>query len=333
MRLALLLPLALLASAPAVEAQRSQAAQVVAVPEGVRMYDKKWYSEQVKVAGRLFHPPGYTVDGAFPAVVVAPGWGQTATSVEQYAAALASAGMIALAIDYRGWGRSGGQIYLGQPVATYDRMRFSEQTPEVVIRRGRLDPELQIQDIRNAVTYLQSEAGVDRARIGAMGFDLAGGHVLSAMSIDTRIRTGAVVTPIIPGANEKEEAYLPDAATQAEMIRLAREGAPPRTVQQARQRNSAEARVALADYKPFWRLKAIPETASVGFFIAGNDREVDNALNALPAAKALKAKNVVRTLEGFKHDFTTAETAFAAKMMADWMKEQFAAPPPAAPAN
>lgn len=328
--LALLAPLSL----PAAHAQRNQQQAAPALPDGVRVLEKKWYSEQVKVAGRLFLPPGHTVDGSYPAVVVAPGWGKTAASTESYAAALAAEGVIALTVDYRGWGRSGGQVYLGQPVATYDKMRFSEQTPELVIRRGRLDPELQVQDIRNAVTYLQSEAGVDRARIGVMGFDVSGGHVISVMGMDARVKAGAAITPIIGGANEKEESLIPDAQTQAEMIRLAREGAPPRTPQQAKQRNTQEARIALAEYKPFWRLDAIPETSSIGFFVAGADREVDNSLNALAAAKALKAKNVVRTLEGFKHNFTAAETAFAGKMAAQWLKEQLAAivTDPAAPA-
>ena len=127
-----------------------------AVAEAQTTRDVRWYSEQVQVAGKLFLPAGATASSKVPAVVVAPGWGQTEASVEAYAKALAGKGVAALAIDYRGFGKSGGLIYLVDNVRNEDRLRFSNHTPRMAIRRGRLDPQAQIQDIRDAMTDLQS---------------------------------------------------------------------------------------------------------------------------------------------------------------------------------
>jgi dienelactone hydrolase len=248
---------------------------------------------------------------------LAPGWGETAETLDVYAAELAGQGIFALAIDYRGWGRSGGEIYLGQRVDTYDKMRFSEQTPELIIRRGRLDPEQQIQDIRNAVTFLQGNPSIDRTKIGVLGVDMAGGHVVSVMSMDARIKAGVGVTPIISGQGEEKKSYIPDARTQADLIRLAREGAPPRTASEARARNDLEARLAVDDYKPFWRLDAIPATASVRFIVAEADNVIDNVVHARAAAGVLKGPHDVQSIRGALHELTPPQKAEAAKLAAN----------------
>ena len=286
------------------------------------MREASWYSEQVKVSGRLFLPAGFSANSKAPGVVLAPGWGETAETLDVYASELAANGVVALAIDYRGWGRSGGEIYLGQRVDTYDKMRFTEQTPELIIRRGRQDPEQQVQDIRNAITFLQSEPGVDRARIGVVGVDIGGGHVVSVMSVDTRAKVGVGVTPIISGQGEDRKSYIPDAKTQAELVKLAREGAPPRTANEARARNELEARLAVDDYKPFWRLEAVPATASVRFIVAEADNVIDNVIHARAAAGVLKGPHDVQSIRGALHDLTATQKAEAARLAAAWMKEK-----------
>ncbi|MDZ4762411.1 MAG: alpha/beta fold hydrolase [Alphaproteobacteria bacterium] len=294
----------------------------VALPAGVTMKEANWHSEQVRVSGRLFLPATSGAPEKAGAVVLAPGRGETAETLDAYAVALAREGVAALSIDYRGWGRSGGFLYLGERVQTYDAMRFSEHTPEMVIRRGRVDPEQQVQDIRNAVTFLQSQSGIDRSRIGVLGLDLAGGHVISAMGMDARIKAGAAVTPVIAGASVEMLSFRPDAASRALMIRLARDGAPPRTAAAARIRNAEESRLAIGEYMPFWRIGAIPETASIQFIVAGADREIDNTSHALAASRALKGPSDVQTLPGAGHDFTFEETARAAGLAAGWFKSK-----------
>ncbi len=158
--------------------------------------EASWYSEQVRVAGRLFTPTAPADGAARPAVVLAPAWKATAESLDAYAIALAQQGIVALSIDYRGWGAFGAELYLGQRVDTYDKMRFSEQTPEIVFRRGRLDPEHQVQDIRNAITFLQSRTRASTAPASACWASTsAGGHVISVMGMDARAKAGVAVTP------------------------------------------------------------------------------------------------------------------------------------------
>ena len=279
-----------------------------------------WYSEQVAVAGVLYKPAGVSASAKLPGVVLAPGWGETAASLSAYATALAAQGIVALTIDYRGWGKSAGEIYLGERLSFYDAQRFTDQTVALAVRRGRLDPEQQVQDIRNAVTFLQSEVNVDPSLIGVLGVDIAGGHVISVMGMDARVRVGVAVTPVIAGNGVEKKSFIPDAKTQAEMIKLARTGSVPKTSAEAKARNAQEAQIALGEYMPFWRIDAVPQTDAVRFIVAGADEAAVNGNNAVAAAKTLKAKNDVKTIPGAKHLLNQAETKEAAGLAADWMK-------------
>jgi dienelactone hydrolase len=280
----------------------------------------QWYSEQVKVAGALYKPASATGAARLPGVVLAPGWGETAATLAPYAKALAAQGIVALTIDYRGWGKSGGELYLGERLSFYDAQRFTDQTPELVIRRGRLDPEHQVQDIRNAITFLQSDANVDPGAIGVLGVDMGGGHVISVLGMDARAKVGVAVTPVIAGSGVPQKSFIPDARTQAEMIRLARDGSVPKTAAEAKARNAQEARIALGEYMPFWRIEAIPQADAIRFIVAGADEKVKNDANALAAAKALKGKSDVKTIDRAKHVLNPAQTEQAAGLAAEWIK-------------
>ncbi len=315
--LAILSALAL--AGPATSQAEAPQKQAAATP-GVMQREAVWYSEQVRVVGRLFKPAGAT--GDLPAAILAPGWGRTADTLDVYAAQLAASGIVALTIDYRGWGRSGGFVYLGERFDSYDRQRFTDATPELVIRRGRLDPDAQVQDIRNAITYLQSRPDVDPNRIGVMGVDMAGGHVVSVMGMDARAKAGVALTPIIPGAGETPQSFVPDSVTQQQMIRLARDGAPPRNAGEAKARNALEASLALAEYKPFWRLSAIPADHPIDFIAAGTDDKVDNAANAVAAYRAMRANGMIETIEGARHALKPDQAAEAARMAAAFFKSK-----------
>jgi dienelactone hydrolase len=297
-------------------APRAAIASPASLPASVSFSEASWYSEQVKLSGRVFTPASATTAAKAPAVVLAPAYGETADTLDAYAAELAAQGIFALAVDYRGWGRSGAELYLGERVSTYDAQRLSEHTADIIYRRGRIDPEQQVQDLRNAITYLQSLPNVDRAKIGVAGLGLGGGHVISVMAMDARAKVGVAVTPDIPGHGEEEKSFVPDAKTQAEMIKLAREGAPPRTASAAKARNEQENRLMANEYKPFWRLDAVPQTASVRFIIAENDT------SARPAAKELKGANDVKVIAKTGQKLDAAQTSEAAKLAAEWLKQK-----------
>jgi uncharacterized protein len=280
--------------------------------------EARFFSEGVQCFGRIYFPKTFGPESKAAAVVLAPGWGETAVAIERYAARFAARGLVAMTIDYRGWGKSGGFLYLAEPVRWDDRMRFSQHTAKVRIRRKRLLPEAQVLDIRNAISYLQGEPGVDRARIGVWGTDMAGGHVVVAAAVDVRIKAVVAQVPVIEGRDVPRKAFAPSAAQQASMVRLARSGQVPASSIAGEARNEEETRLALAEYHPFWYADAIPPTTAVLFVVAEKDTAVNNEANAVAASKLLKGPNGVAVVNGATHSlsmpgaFDTAVDAAAA---------------------
>ena len=256
------------------------------LPAGVTTKDVVFFSEGVKSHGKLFLPSGFTPSGSAAAVVVAPNAGQTAVSVESRAAAIAERGLVAMAIDYRGWGKSGAFIYLADQVRWDDRLRFSQHTAKVRLRRRRLVPEAQVIDIRNAMTYLQGEPGVDPARIGLLGVGLSGAHVVAAAANDARVKAGATVQPWRDGTGVERKSFAPSAAQQSAMVKLARTGSAPATDAAAAAMNAEESKLAFAEYQPFRMLDQIPKDTAMAY--------LDGA-DAVTAAADFLAKNLAKT--------------------------------------
>ena len=233
------------------------------LPSGVTARDAVFYSEGVKSHAKLFLPPQFSSTSNAPAVVVAPNAGQTATTVEAQAAALAQRGVVAMAIDYRGWGKSGALIYLADPVRWDDRLRFSQHTASVRLRRRRINPEAQVTDVRNAMTFLQGEPGVDPARIGVYGMGLAGAHAVFAAAQDARVKAAVAVLPWEDGKGVERRSFAPSATHQAAMIRLARKGSAPATDAAATALNAEESKLAFVEYQPFRYVDQIPKDTAM----------------------------------------------------------------------
>lgn len=132
-------------------------------------------SEQVRIpvgdtylAADVYRPENLA--SPMPAVVVAG----SLTSVKEqmggiYAAQMASRGFLAMSIDYRNYGASGG-------------------TP-----RQFEDPDAKARDLEAAITYLAGREDVTAASIGLLGVCTSGGTVLYAAAADTRVRAVACV--------------------------------------------------------------------------------------------------------------------------------------------
>ncbi|MEO8025374.1 MAG: acetylxylan esterase [Bryobacteraceae bacterium] len=279
---------------------------------GVTTRDAHYYSEGVLCYGRIFLPVGFVPDGRFPAVVLAPGWGETHAHIDRYAAEFAAKGLVAMTIDYRSWGKSGGYIYAVDRIQQDDRFRFMQQTANIRVRRKRLLPRDQVEDIRNAISYLAGEPGVDGARVGLLGADMAGGHALVVAATDVRVKTIVAMTPVIDGIDVPEKAGRPTAALLEEAIRQSRTGlfaaAGP----------APETRVALAEYHPFHVLKQIPPTDAVLFITAEKDSTVDNNRNALAASKVLRGPTEVIAIPRAAHSMAGSAGGDAAKAAAEW---------------
>lgn len=101
----------------------------------------------------------------FPTVVMAGGWCYVKEVVmPHYADIFVRQGLAALVFDYRNFGLSDGSL------------------------RQHIDPWEQIEDYRNAITFLQTLPEVDPERIGIWGISYSGGHVLIAGALDRRVK-------------------------------------------------------------------------------------------------------------------------------------------------
>jgi dienelactone hydrolase len=249
--------------------------------------DVQFYSEQVLLKGKVFVSGSYNPQASAPAVVLAADLRQTAASLEPYAEALANKGVVALVFDYRGWGRSGGFPYVPPEVRTDDRLRFSYHTPTLTIRRGRVDLDAQVQDIRNAMTYLQSLPGIDQTRIGLLGAGQGGGNVIQAAGMDTRVRGIAAISPVIAGKDAEMLSFAPSPAIQADLVKLARMP-PPKTRAEADAMNAMEARVSLAEFRPFMVLGQISDTTPVLFVAPRANADITAAAAKLRGPKDVK---------------------------------------------
>ena len=89
--------------------------------DGVTTKEITYYSEGVACWGKIFFPKGFAESDSRPGIVLAHGWTGTHASLEQYANKFADSGLIAMAIDYRGWGNSNGFITLVESVKTDDQ--------------------------------------------------------------------------------------------------------------------------------------------------------------------------------------------------------------------
>lgn len=136
----------------------------------------RFYSHGAALAGTLMLPDA-SAERPVPGVVQGPGWLglRDAKLYQPYHDALLAAGIAVLVFDYRGFGDSDGD-------ATY------------------LDPMHQVEDWRNAVTYLETRPEIDPTRIGAFGSGgTGGGNAVMAAGLDDRIKATVSQVPVADG--------------------------------------------------------------------------------------------------------------------------------------
>ena len=121
----------------------------------------EFYSNGQLIKGHLYSP---VLENKAPAIVLAHGFaGVKELLLPAYAEKFAKAGFYALTFDYRGFGESEGE-------------------------RGKIVPNDQILDIRNAITFLTSLKEIDADNIGLWGTSFGGANAIIASSIDKRIK-------------------------------------------------------------------------------------------------------------------------------------------------
>lgn len=135
--------------------------------------DVAFSSAGTTVRGHLYLPTG---PGPHPVVVMAGGWCYVKELVQPaYARVFAGAGVAALVFDYRGFGASDG------------------------LPRQHVDPWAQIEDYRNAISFVETLPSLDPDRIGVWGISYSGGHVLILAATDPRVQCVVSNIPVVDG--------------------------------------------------------------------------------------------------------------------------------------
>lgn len=119
--------------------------------------------------------PDRTAVERCPAIVLGHGFGAVKEALIVEAKALTAAGFITLAIDYRSFGESGGEVH------------------------GNLFPLDQVEDFRNAISWLQARDDVDPERIGIWGMSFGGGIVIQTAAVDRRVKAVVSIVPVVNG--------------------------------------------------------------------------------------------------------------------------------------
>jgi fermentation-respiration switch protein FrsA (DUF1100 family) len=135
--------------------------------------DVEFVSDGITLRGHFYAPEG---EGPWPTVVMAGGWCYVKELVQpDYARMFAAAGVAALVFDYRNFGDSEGEP------------------------RQHIDPNEQIEDYRNAISYLETRHDVDSNRLAIWGISYSGGHALVIGATDPRIRCVVSNIPVVDG--------------------------------------------------------------------------------------------------------------------------------------
>jgi pimeloyl-ACP methyl ester carboxylesterase len=134
---------------------------------------------------------------ARPALVICHGFGGNSSGADrrQFALAFERAGYVVLRFDFRGCGASEGEP-------------------------GRVICMEEVEDLRHALSFLQSQPGVDAARIGVIGGSLGGSVAIYAAALDERIRACVANGAIGDGERRFRFQYPDPAQWQRFLARL-----------------------------------------------------------------------------------------------------------------
>ncbi len=305
--------------------------------EGVTSKEVTYNSDGVACYAKLFFPKGFSATGKTPGVVLAQGWAGTHFSIEKYGARFADRGLVAMVIDYRRWGSSDGFISRGQPTVTKgeldptrDDKRYINTKVDVVLKRTRLIPMKQVEDYRNAISYLQGEPGVDPERIGVWGSSFAGGNVIVTAALDSRVKAVVGQVPAISGKDSPLGPVPLRGKLLEDAIKRARtgQGAEFETGFSARRMVDVETNQMVAEYRPFQYLKAVGDRP-VLLIPAEKDELINNRANAYAAMEVLTGPKKLIQVPGITHFEMYINEAFeiSSSAAASWFREHLGLEP------
>jgi dienelactone hydrolase len=301
------------------------------------MREATYYSDGVACYAKLFFPRGFSPAGKTPGVVLGQGWAGTHFSIEKYGARLAERGLVAMVIDYRGWGSSDSFISQAQPTVSKadpgpvrDDKRFTNTKADVMLKRTRLIPMKQVEDYRNAISYLQGEPGVDPDRIGIWGSSFAGGNAIVVAALDARVKAIVAQVPAIAGKNSPVGPVPLRGRALEDAIKRARtgQGGEFETGFSTRRMVDVETQQMVAEFRPFHYLKAMGDRP-VLFVVAEKEELINNKENAYAALEVLTGPKKLVLVPGITHFEMYINEAFeiSSNAAAAWFREHLGMEP------
>jgi hypothetical protein len=292
--------------------------------EGVTTREVTFYSDGTPCYAKFFFPRGFSTAGKTPGVVLAHGWAAVHFSIEKYGARFAERGLVAMVIDYRGWGGSDGFISTAETMKTSDDKRFTRLKADVIIKRTRLIPFKQVEDIRSAISYLQGEPGLDPDRIGIWGTSFGGGNVVVTAAMDSRVKAVVGQVPSIAGKNAQPGPVPLTGRLLEDAIKRARtgQGGEFETGFSTRRMVDVETQQAVAEYRPFRYVKEVG-ARPVLFIVAEKEELFNNRDHAYAAAELLTGPSQVISVPGITHFEMYINEAFevSSNAAADWFRQ------------
>ena len=98
-------------------------------------------------------------------------------------------------------------VNAGMCVLVYDNRNFGESEGAP---RFEVNPELQVSDLSDAITYVQTKSQVDANKIGLWGTSFSGGNVIVAAAIDERVKCVVAQVPFVKGHHDFLKNSRPD---------------------------------------------------------------------------------------------------------------------------
>ncbi|MYL31999.1 alpha/beta fold hydrolase [Pontibacillus yanchengensis] len=135
----------------------------------------QFYSEGLLLQGSLYFPDFYQEGDKLPAIIPNSGYqGVNEFYPRMFAQSLTDKGYICLGFDYRGFADSEGDP-------------------------ARVLLEEQVQDIHNAITFLQLQEEVDHERIGLIGWGMGGSNVIRVTETNNNVSAVATLNGFYHG--------------------------------------------------------------------------------------------------------------------------------------
>lgn len=135
----------------------------------------EFYSEGCKLQGTVYLPEGTRAGAALPAIIPCSGYnGFNIFYPRLFAMNLVKAGYVCFGFDYRGFANSEGE-------------------------KGRVLLQEQVEDIKNALTFLQTQPEVDASRIGLIGWGMGASNVVRVTAEDQRVQAVAALNGFYNG--------------------------------------------------------------------------------------------------------------------------------------